>query len=55
VFDKYGAEADAEIARIIAENAGSNAGLAQQKQPAASARTQAGHVAKLANNGAKLM
>ena len=57
VFDKYGAEADAEIARIIAENAGSNAGLAQQKQPAAAAtaRTHAGHVAKLANNGAKLM
>jgi len=57
VFDKYGAEADAEIARIIAENAGSNAGLAQQKQPAAAAgaRTHAGHVAKLANAGAKLM
>ena len=55
VFDKYGADADAEIARIIAENAGSNAGLAQQKQPVASARMHAGHVAKLANNGAKLM
>jgi membrane fusion protein (multidrug efflux system) len=55
VFDKYGAEADAEIARIIAENAGSNAGLAQQKQPVARERAHAGHVAKLANNGAKLM
>jgi membrane fusion protein (multidrug efflux system) len=55
VFDKYGAEADAEIARIIAENAGSNTGLAQQKQPVAGARTHAGHVAKLANSGAKLM
>ncbi|NLP63965.1 EmrA/EmrK family multidrug efflux transporter periplasmic adaptor subunit [Paraburkholderia sacchari] len=29
VFEKYGDEADAEIARIIAENAGQNAGKAQ--------------------------
>jgi membrane fusion protein, multidrug efflux system len=55
VFDKYGAEADAEIARIITENAGSNAGLAQQKQPVARAHMHAGHIAKLANNSAKLM
>jgi membrane fusion protein (multidrug efflux system) len=33
VFDKYGDEADAEIARIIAENAGPNGGA--QKSVAA--------------------
>ncbi|NUY31180.1 EmrA/EmrK family multidrug efflux transporter periplasmic adaptor subunit [Paraburkholderia sp. JPY303] len=37
VFDKYGAEADAEIARIIAENAGQNANGGAQKSTAASA------------------
>jgi membrane fusion protein, multidrug efflux system len=31
VFDKYGEDADAEIARIIAANAGPNAGPGQQK------------------------
>ena len=30
VFDKYGDEADAEIARIISENAGPNSGLPQK-------------------------
>ncbi|CAB3700697.1 HlyD family secretion protein [Trinickia soli] len=59
VFDKYGEQADAEIARIIAENAGSSAGLAQQKQPAAAAGAQAhahaGRAAKLASSGSKLM
>src|SRR5579863_3223668 len=34
VFAKYGDQADAEIARIIAENAGSNAGLQSQKAAA---------------------
>lgn len=48
VFDKYGANADAEIARIIAENAGQNTGLAQQK-PAAQAPAHAGRAAKLAS------
>jgi len=55
VFDKYGAEADAEIARIIAENAGSNAsanaGLAQQKQAVSSARAHASRTAKVASRG----
>ncbi|ADG15278.1 EmrA/EmrK family multidrug efflux transporter periplasmic adaptor subunit [Paraburkholderia atlantica] len=37
VFDKYGAEADAEIARIIAENAGQKANGGAQKSTAASA------------------
>ncbi|WP_206998784.1 EmrA/EmrK family multidrug efflux transporter periplasmic adaptor subunit [Trinickia mobilis] len=37
VFDKYGDQADAEIARIIVENAGSSAGLQQQKSAANSA------------------
>jgi membrane fusion protein (multidrug efflux system) len=63
VFDKYGANADAEIARIIAENAGANAGLAQekqtsQKQPSASAHAHASaaHGAKVASHrGSKLM
>jgi membrane fusion protein, multidrug efflux system len=35
VFDKYGDEADAEIARIIAENAGPNAGLPSSAQKSA--------------------
>jgi membrane fusion protein (multidrug efflux system) len=35
VFAKYGAEADAEIARIIAENAGSN-GSAHAASPSVS-------------------
>ena len=30
VFEKYGDDADAEIARIIAENAGPNAGQPQK-------------------------
>jgi membrane fusion protein (multidrug efflux system) len=30
VFDKYGDQADAEIARIITENAGPNAGQPQK-------------------------
>ena len=55
VFDKYGAEADAEIARIIAENAGSNAsanaGLAQQKQAVSSARAHSSRTAKVASRG----
>ncbi|MGN6317896.1 EmrA/EmrK family multidrug efflux transporter periplasmic adaptor subunit [Trinickia sp.] len=54
VFDKYGDEADAEIARIIAENAGSNAGLAQQK-PVAHAPARAAHTAKMASGSTKLM
>ncbi|MBC8732124.1 EmrA/EmrK family multidrug efflux transporter periplasmic adaptor subunit [Paraburkholderia sp. UCT2] len=42
VFDKYGAEADAEIARIISENAGTNAnGGGAQKSTAASAAAAA--------------
>ncbi len=60
VFDKYGDEANAEIARIIAENAGSNGGLAQQKQPSADghvaqhvAHVGHGHAAKVASNGAR--
>ena len=53
VFDKYGDEANAEIARIIAENAGSNAGLAQQKQSSTDAHTTRGQPAKVANNGAR--
>ncbi|TAM54809.1 MAG: HlyD family efflux transporter periplasmic adaptor subunit [Paraburkholderia sp.] len=59
VFDKYGAEADAEIARIIAENAGSsagsnagsNAGLAQQKQSVSSARAHSSRTATVASRG----
>ncbi|HTH74589.1 MAG TPA: EmrA/EmrK family multidrug efflux transporter periplasmic adaptor subunit [Trinickia sp.] len=54
VFDKYGDKADAEIARIIAENAGSNAGLAQQK-PVAQAPARAAHTAKMASRSTKLM
>ncbi|MGF6936608.1 membrane fusion protein (multidrug efflux system) [Paraburkholderia sp. UCT70] len=41
VFDKYGAEADAEIARIISENAGTNANGGAQKSSAASAAAAA--------------
>ncbi|MBU6488664.1 MAG: efflux RND transporter periplasmic adaptor subunit [Burkholderiales bacterium] len=59
VFDKYGAEADAEIAHIIAEsagssagsNAGSNAGLAQQKQSVSSARAHSSRTATVASRG----
>ncbi|HVW51088.1 MULTISPECIES: efflux RND transporter periplasmic adaptor subunit [unclassified Trinickia] len=55
VFDKYGAEADAEIARIIAENAGSNAsanaGLAHQKQPVPSTHAHSSRTAKVASRG----
>jgi membrane fusion protein (multidrug efflux system) len=36
VFDKYGAQADAEIARIIQQNAGSGAGTQGTGSPAAS-------------------
>jgi membrane fusion protein (multidrug efflux system) len=55
VFDKYGDEANAEIARIIEQNAGGNNGLAQQKQPGAAAHALAGHAAKIASSGSKLM
>jgi membrane fusion protein (multidrug efflux system) len=62
VFDKYGDQADAEIARIIAENAGGNSGLAQQqKQPRADANARASAAAarnrgaKVASAGSKLM
>ncbi|MBB5496391.1 EmrA/EmrK family multidrug efflux transporter periplasmic adaptor subunit [Paraburkholderia sp. MM5384-R2] len=41
VFDKYGAEADAEIARIISENAGTNSNGGAQKSTAASAAAAA--------------
>jgi membrane fusion protein (multidrug efflux system) len=52
VFDKYGDEANAEIARIIAENAGASNGLAQQKQ--SSTEAHATHApAKVAANGAR--
>jgi membrane fusion protein (multidrug efflux system) len=56
VFDKYGDQADAEIARIIAENAGGNSGLAQQqKQPRADANARASAAAAAARNrGAKV-
>lgn len=55
VFDKYGDEANAEIARIIEQNAGGNNGLAQQKPSSASAHASASHAAKVASRGAKLM
>jgi membrane fusion protein (multidrug efflux system) len=42
VFDKYGDEADAEIARIIAENAGQGAGGAPQKPVAHNAASAGG-------------
>jgi membrane fusion protein (multidrug efflux system) len=41
VFDKYGDEADAEIARIIAENAGPNGGTPKSTQPGAAAKPAA--------------
>ena len=57
VFDKYGADADAEIARIIAQNAGSNAGasIARQKPAAGGTATGAARGAKVASGAAKLM
>jgi membrane fusion protein, multidrug efflux system len=54
VFDQYGSQADAEIARIIAANAGSNAAVAQQK-PVTQAPARAGHPAKMASGSTKLM
>lgn len=53
VFDKYGADADAEIARIIAQNAGSDAaaGVARQKPPA----SRGTRGAQVASGAAKLM
>jgi membrane fusion protein (multidrug efflux system) len=53
VFDKYGADADAEIARIIAQNAGSDAaaGIARQKPPA----SHGTRGAQVASGAAKLM
>ncbi|NRO95685.1 EmrA/EmrK family multidrug efflux transporter periplasmic adaptor subunit [Paraburkholderia sp. NMBU_R16] len=53
VFDKYGADADAEIARIIAQNAGSEAtaGVARQKPPA----SRGTRGAQVASGAAKLM
>lgn len=59
VFDKYGQDADAEIARIIAantgQNGGANANVAQK--PAASSRRPAGAAgsAAVASGAAKLM
>jgi membrane fusion protein (multidrug efflux system) len=41
VFDKYGDEADAEIARIIAENAGPNGGTPKSTQTGAAAKPAA--------------
>ncbi|RKT27491.1 membrane fusion protein (multidrug efflux system) [Paraburkholderia sp. RAU2J] len=41
VFDKYGDEADAEIARIIAENAGPNGGTPKSAQTGAAAKPAA--------------
>jgi len=53
VFDKYGEDADAEIARIIAQNAGSDAaaGIARQKPPA----SHGTRGAQVASGAAKLM
>lgn len=53
VFDKYGSDADAEIARIVAANAGPNAGPVQQKPLAHGSGNAAG--AKVASGAAKLM
>jgi membrane fusion protein (multidrug efflux system) len=53
VFDKYGADADAEIARIIAQNAGSDAAANIARQKPAAARAPRG--AKVASGAAKLM
>jgi membrane fusion protein (multidrug efflux system) len=52
VFEKYGAQADAEIARIVAANAGSDAAVAQ-RTPAPQAPVH--HAAKMANGSTKLM
>lgn len=56
VFDKYGDEADAEIARIIAANAGPNVNApvasADRSKPAV---PRAARGAKIASNAAKLM
>jgi membrane fusion protein, multidrug efflux system len=41
VFDKYGDEADAEIARIIAENAGPNGGSQKSAQSGGATRSGA--------------
>jgi len=41
VFDKYGDEADAEIARIISENAGPNGGSQKSPQAGAAAKPAA--------------
>lgn len=56
VFDKYGDEADAEIARIIAANAGpsGNAAVASAAR-SKPAMPRAAHGAKVASNAAKLM
>ncbi|RKP52272.1 efflux RND transporter periplasmic adaptor subunit [Trinickia fusca] len=51
VFDKYGAEADAEIARIITANAGSAASNVVEQKPAA----HGAGAAKVASGAAKLM
>ncbi|WP_321914228.1 EmrA/EmrK family multidrug efflux transporter periplasmic adaptor subunit [Paraburkholderia sp. J11-2] len=58
VFAKYGAEADAEIARIIAENAGpnahkaaSNAGNSASGNAAAKAQVSSAHAAKAGAKG----
>ena len=53
VFDKYGADADAEIARIIAQNAGSDATASVTRQKPTAARATRG--AKVASGAAKLM
>lgn len=53
VFDKYGADADAEIARIIAQNAGSDAAANIARQKPATGRAM--HGAKVASGAAKLM
>ena len=55
VFDKYGAEADAEIARIVAANAGSNAPAVARRTPATQAPARSGHAAKMAGGNTKLM
>ncbi|GLU34837.1 EmrA/EmrK family multidrug efflux transporter periplasmic adaptor subunit [Trinickia caryophylli] len=52
VFDKYGDEADAEIARIIAANAGSGATTPVAQKPAAQRNARG---AKMASGAARLM
>ncbi|WP_244815831.1 efflux RND transporter periplasmic adaptor subunit [Caballeronia sp. Lep1P3] len=54
VFDKYGAQADEEIARIIQQNAGSGAGTQGTSAPSASSSTSRGNATKSAS-AAKLM